>query len=161
MADEEPSLRRPTELMWSTCANSCRPRFRLLLSNSMPSWKSFHEKNNGPCRRIEFAFVVITAARFKRRAELEGIFLNFETKFESPDFILPEDKHYTKEELLIPMREIKDKMIAAAKAANLDELAPLPPGHVFEGATKLEMVYFTTYHAIRHNRQIRNIKAKL
>ena len=105
--------------------------------------------------------MVITAARFKRRAELEGIFLNFETKFESPDFILPEDKHYTKEELLIPMREIKDKMIAAAKAANLDELAPLPPGHVFEGATKLEMVYFTTYHAIRHNRQIRNIKAKL
>ena len=97
----------------------------------------------------------------QRREEFANIFLNFDVKFDAPDFIIPEDKHYTKEELEMPMREIKNKMLAAAKDANLDELAPLPPGHVFEGATKLEMVYFTTYHAMRHNRQIRNIKAKL
>lgn len=97
----------------------------------------------------------------ERREELADIFLNFETKFQAPDFIIPEDKHYTMRELEVPMREIKDKMVAAAKAANLDELAPLPQGHPFEGATKLEMVYFTTYHATRHNRQIKNIKAKL
>ena len=97
----------------------------------------------------------------ERREELANIFLNFETKFQSPDFIIPEDKHYTMQELEGPMREVKDKMVAAAKTADLDELAPLPKGHPFEGATKLEMVYFTTYHAMRHNRQIRNIKAKL
>jgi hypothetical protein len=92
---------------------------------------------------------------------LKDTFLNFEVKFESPDFIIPEDKNYNKEELSGPLKEVADKMIEAAKKVNLSEIAPLSEGHPFEGSTKLEMIHFITYHTIRHNRQLRRIREKV
>ena len=89
---------------------------------------------------------------------LKDMFLNFETKMKSPDFIVPEDKHYTHAELEGPLTDIRDKMIAAAETANLAEMAPLPEGHPFEGSTKLEMVHFITYHTMRHNHQMEKIR---
>ncbi|WP_417352203.1 DinB family protein [Flavobacterium alkalisoli] len=90
--------------------------------------------------------------------ELKKIFLDYSLKFKSPDFILPEDKIYDKEELIGSLKEVKTKITEAAKNADLDEIAPLPQGHPFEGYTKLEMVHFLAYHTTRHNLQIQNIK---
>ena len=94
----------------------------------------------------------------ERAASLKDIFLNFETKMKSPDFILPEDKHYEKTELEGPLEETKDKMIEAAQNVNLTEVAPLSDGHPLEGSTKLELVHFITYHTMRHNHQLKKIK---
>lgn len=88
---------------------------------------------------------------------LKQIFLNFETKMKAPDFIIPEDKEYNKERLIESLEETNKKIVEAAKKANLTELAPLPDGHPLIGITKLEMLYFITYHTMRHNRQIQNI----
>lgn len=90
--------------------------------------------------------------------ELQEIFLNFETKLKSPDFIIPEEKDYNKNALLSSLKEVNKKMLEAAKKSNLDEVAPLPEGHPFIGNTKLEMIHFVTYHTIRHNRQLENIR---
>jgi hypothetical protein len=92
---------------------------------------------------------------------LKDIFLNFDHKMKSPDFINPEDKHYEKAELEQPLKETKDKMVEAAHKVNLAEIAPVPDGHPFKGNTKLEMLHFITYHTIRHNHQLKNIREKI
>lgn len=100
----------------------------------------------------------VNRASDKNVEELKKIFLDFTVKFKSPDFIIPEDKEYNKQELLSDLKEVKNKIIKAAENVKLDEIAPLPDGHPFIGYTKLEMIHFLTYHTTRHNRQIKNIK---
>lgn len=97
----------------------------------------------------------------EKAEELKDLFLNFEIKMESPDFIIPENKQYEKEELEGPLENAKNKMIEAALKADLNEMAPLPEGHPFEGNTKLEMVHFITYHTMRHNHQLKTIRKRL
>ncbi len=97
----------------------------------------------------------------ERVAEFHDIFLNLEIKMKSPDFILPEEKHYEKNELESPLQDAKHKMIIAAHTANLAEVPQLPEGHPLQGATKLELLHFVTYHTIRHNHQLKNIRAKV
>jgi len=89
---------------------------------------------------------------------LRDTFLNFEIKFKSPDFILPEEKHYTKNELELSLKDIRDKMLAAVETARLDQMAPLPEGNPLQGFTKMETVLFITYHTTRHNHQLRKIR---
>jgi hypothetical protein len=89
--------------------------------------------------------------------ETRKLFLDYTIKMESPDFILPEDKEYSHDILVEPLKEIKVKITEAANTANLNEVAPLPKGHPFEGYTKLELVHFVTYHTMRHNHQIKNM----
>lgn len=92
---------------------------------------------------------------------LKDIFLNYENKMKSPDFILPEDKYYDQSELKDSLENAKDKMTEAAKNSKLEEMAPLPEGHPLNGITKLETLYFVTYHTIRHNHQMKNIREQL
>lgn len=93
----------------------------------------------------------------EKAEETKAIFLNFTTKYQSPDFIIPEEKEYTYEELVTPLKNNIDTITNAAKKADLTQTAPLPPGHPFEGYTKLEIVHFITYHTMRHNQQIKNM----
>ncbi|AXG73282.1 DinB family protein [Flavobacterium arcticum] len=93
----------------------------------------------------------------KNIEELKSIFLDFSRKMESPEFILPEDKHYNKEELLILLKELRLAITEALKKATLKEVPELPDWNPFKGYTKLELVYFLIYHTQRHNQQIKNI----
>lgn len=97
----------------------------------------------------------------ERAPGLKDMFLDFGIKMESPDFILPEDKEYDKDELVQALETEKAKTIAAARKATLEHEAPLPEGHPFKTNTKLEMVHFATYHTHRHNHQIKKIKEAL
>lgn len=89
--------------------------------------------------------------------ETKKIFLDYTAKYESPGFIIPEEKEYNHTELVDVLKENIDKIVEAAKTANLNEVAPLPEGHPLEGYTKLELVHFVTYHTMRHNHQIKNM----
>jgi hypothetical protein len=89
--------------------------------------------------------------------ETKNIFLDFTAKYQSPDFIVPEEKEYDPAEVIEPLKNNIPNILKAAKEADLTQLAPLPPGHPFEGYTKLEMIHFLTYHTMRHNRQIKNM----
>lgn len=93
----------------------------------------------------------------ERAKELRDTFLDFSIKMKSPDFILPEDKEYDKEELIHSLQEVKDKIIPATQKTDLTQLAPMPEGHPLAGITKLEMVHFMTYHTMRHNHQLEKI----
>lgn len=94
----------------------------------------------------------------QRAGQFKEIFLNFDTKMKSPDFILPETKEYKKEELTEPLKEANKKLLEAARNVNLSEEASLPDEHPLQGSTKLELIYFITYHTMRHNHQLRKIR---
>ncbi|WP_330444319.1 DinB family protein [Flavobacterium sp. C4GT6] len=92
---------------------------------------------------------------------LKKLFLNFENKMQAPDFIIPEDKIYNKQELITSLKELSRKTIEAAHKSNLSQTTSLPDIHPLKEMSKLEMIHFLTYHTMRHNNQIRNIRASL
>ncbi|KGO78939.1 hypothetical protein Q763_15615 [Flavobacterium beibuense F44-8] len=97
----------------------------------------------------------------KNAENLKKLFLDFENKMQAPDFIIPKDKVYDKEELIASLKELSKKTIEAAHKSNLSQTASLPDIHPLKGMSKLEMIYFLTYHTMRHNNQIKNIRKSL
>lgn len=93
----------------------------------------------------------------EKAAELKDILLNFDLKMDSPDFIVPEDKQYSKEELISQTDKIRKETVEVLKTAQLDEIPNTDEGNPLKGYTKLELLHFAVYHTQRHNRQIRNI----
>ena len=85
---------------------------------------------------------------------LKKIFLDFDTKFQSPQFIVPENKNYNTHEVITVLRSTIDKLKDARKKANLIEIINLP---IFGEITKLELLHFVLYHTQRHNRQLEGI----
>ena len=90
----------------------------------------------------------------ERVPELKKIFLDFSKKFESPEFIVPENETYDKvasiRELEASVRELKEN----AENSNHDEIADkLPLGPI----TKLEILHFVVYHTTRHLHQLEKI----
>jgi hypothetical protein len=95
----------------------------------------------------------------ERAENYREILMNFESKMNSPEFLVPEDKLFDKDRLIISLEEVNKIAVSAIKTSNLAQLAPLPEGHPLNGSTKLEIVHFFTYHTLRHNHQIEKIRA--
>lgn len=90
----------------------------------------------------------------ERVEELKSVFLNFNTKLKSPDFIIPEPGNYKKEKLA----EDLDKSVEEIK--ELGEKVSLSGTirHVaFGDITKLELMHFVVYHTRRHSHQLMKI----
>ncbi|WP_202552282.1 DinB family protein [Ginsengibacter hankyongi] len=85
---------------------------------------------------------------------LKKIFLDFDTKFQSPQFIVPENRNYDKHEVITVLRGSIDRLKDARKKTNLIEIINLP---VFGEITKLELLHFVLYHTQRHNHQLEGI----
>lgn len=94
----------------------------------------------------------------EKAAGLKEMFLNFDTKMKSPAFIEPENKQYDKTEVATALAEIKGKIIDAVNGCDLTGIPPLPDDNPFKDHTKLELVHFMTYHAQRHNHQLKAMK---
>ena len=82
------------------------------------------------------------------------MFLNFETKFKSPEFIVPEKKKYDKDEVMKAIGASINKLKYARNEVNLSEIINLP---IFGEITKLELLYFVLYHTQRHIHQLKKI----
>lgn len=89
-----------------------------------------------------------------RKAELAAIFLDFKTKLQVPDFILPLHDTYSKTSLLTALSASADALRSAIKVAALDEAIHHP---AFGEITKLELLYFVLYHTQRHMHQLQHI----
>ncbi len=90
----------------------------------------------------------------ERVPELKGIFLNFTTKFQSPDFIVPEQKTYEKKELIAQLTTVSGQLYEKTDAINVSE-AVIDPA--LGELTKLEMIHFVAYHTQRHIHQLKHI----
>jgi len=86
--------------------------------------------------------------------QLHKTFLDFETKLQSPEFILPTRDIYQKK-LVIDNLEISIVGLKElSRHVNLFEMISHP---IFGDITKLELVHFVVYHTQRHVHQLKNI----
>ncbi len=93
-----------------------------------------------------------------RIQELKGMFLDYETKFRSPDFIMPTKDIYKKELLVTDLKDSIRKFKDAASVVDLTEIISLPS---FGEITKLELAWFVLFHTQRHIQQLKKIFASL
>lgn len=97
-------------------------------------------------------------AKIQQTADL---FLNFETKLVSPDFIDPKMMRYEKDAMIRFFTDTKAKMLQAAAELDLSmtcEDFGLP---VFGKLTRVEWIAFVIYHIQRHTLQLKKIAAAL
>ncbi len=88
---------------------------------------------------------------------LKAIFLNFETKMKSPDFILPTIKKYDRDEQLRKIKTIASDILDAIGKLELAKTCldfQLPTLGVM---TRLEAIYFVIFHTQRHTHQLHEI----
>lgn len=89
-----------------------------------------------------------------RAHELRDVFLNFNTKLQSPDFIIPEQRDYNKEQLYTQLVDLASQLAATIDVVNSGEaVKDIPLGEI----TKEEVTYFLTYHTQRHIHQLQHI----
>ncbi|HJY64618.1 MAG TPA: DinB family protein [Ignavibacteria bacterium] len=88
-------------------------------------------------------------------------FLNFDIKFQSPDFILPTDGPKERSTL---QRGFEGTRIKIRKAITDQDLSLTCTDFSFPGIgllTKYEWICFVLCHSIRHTRQLKNIQSRL
>ena len=90
----------------------------------------------------------------KRVDELRKIFLDFSQKFQSPAFIVPDNRTYEPLRTINQLNEAFERFEESASTANL---ADLIEGLPFGAVTKLEIMYFTLFHTQRHLHQMEKI----
>ncbi len=86
--------------------------------------------------------------------QLNKMFLDYEAKYKSPEFILPSKNIYSKKEVINKLENSIQKLKENAVKANLSEVINLPE---FGEVTKFELLHFVVVHTTRHVRQLKNI----
>lgn len=91
---------------------------------------------------------------------INKLFLDFTIKLQSPEFIIPEDKAYDRQELIDAFGNKIREIVDTAKPLDLTASTgfQLP---TFGYLTRHELIYFTGIHTQRHIRQLRKIREHL
>lgn len=88
---------------------------------------------------------------------IESIFLDFDVKMKSPDFILPSEGPHDRNELLHSFRTALDEIAAKARTVDLTVTCTDFPFPGIGELTRWELISFAICHTIRHTRQMKNI----
>ena len=89
---------------------------------------------------------------------IKRIFLDFTTKLNSPEMVVPEQKEYNKKELLQKLTDVAAMLTNAIPGVNQKELVTgLPTGDI----TKGEIIHFLLYHTRRHTYQLEHVMETL
>jgi len=92
--------------------------------------------------------------------QLKAIFLNFDIKMKSPDFILPPAVDYKKEELLYNLEEIRNRFNQFDQTNDMTKTCTGMEMPVLGYLTRLEAATFVIVHTKRHVHQLGNIYIK-
>jgi hypothetical protein len=92
---------------------------------------------------------------------LTTVFLDFSTKLQSPDFIIPSNGPHDKEGMIQAMKKTMDEIASTASASDLDKTLTSFPFPQLGEMTGLEWVFFSSCHSKRHTNQLKNIYKKL
>ena len=88
--------------------------------------------------------------------QIKSIFLNFSTKLQAPDFIVPLDTVHNKEQQLKDLESIQKAYLDAVTHLDLSYTCL---GFKLPGAgylTRLEWIWLNVYHTQRHIQQLNN-----
>ena len=89
-----------------------------------------------------------------RVEELKAVFLDFDSKLKSPDFILPSQDIYEREVVIQNLEWSVKKLMEVGREADLSEMIN---HRAFGDITKFEILYFVHYHTQRHIHQLDKI----
>jgi hypothetical protein len=92
---------------------------------------------------------------------LGDIFLNFDIKMKSPDFVLPDNEPRDKVALTRLLDDTFDGIIGAAKSGDLDVICTTFEMPNLGALSKKEFIWFTIVHTQRHIHQLKNILNRL
>ena len=90
-------------------------------------------------------------------APIAESFLDFEIKFESPDFIRPEMRNYDKDEMISGLKKIKADIASAIGDLDLTKTCMAFAFPVLGNLTRYEAANFVIIHTTRHIHQLKNI----
>lgn len=86
--------------------------------------------------------------------QLKNVFLNFESKLQSPEFILPAKDIYQKENVVENLKSSIEELQETSRQINVFETIDHP---IFGEISKLELLHFVVYHTQRHIHQLKKI----
>jgi hypothetical protein len=86
--------------------------------------------------------------------KLKKMFLDFDIKYKSPQFIVPEQGEYNKEQIIEALQKSIDRLKHTREKIDLSNVISLPP---FGEVTKFEILHFVLYHTTRHIHQLKNM----
>jgi hypothetical protein len=92
---------------------------------------------------------------------IKKVMLNFDTKMNAPEFILPEKTQIDKETLLNSLRNITARIVDISEPLDLSETCLGFAIPNFGEFTRLEWLHFILYHTQRHIKQLKNIQQKV
>ncbi|AOM77508.1 DinB family protein [Pedobacter steynii] len=90
-------------------------------------------------------------------ARIKSDFLDFTTKMQSPDFILPKAIDYDKGILVSNIEELRGKLTEVILSSDLTKTCLAFEMPVYGYFTRWEAIYFVIYHSQRHLNQLKNI----
>ncbi|MEP6583764.1 MAG: DinB family protein [Ginsengibacter sp.] len=90
----------------------------------------------------------------ERNAELKKMFLDYTTKYQSPEFIRPSLDIYQMDILMADLKKSMEHLRKEGNTVNLSEIISLP---AFGEITKYELLHFVLYHTQRHIQQLKKI----
>lgn len=87
--------------------------------------------------------------------QFRTLFLDFELKMKTPDFLIPEDRMYSKKECIERIENVFNELKFNTKNTNLEEILDTdgPLGSI----TKWELINFIDFHSQRHLHQLKGI----
>ncbi len=91
-------------------------------------------------------------------AKMKTIFLDFQAKYNAPEFIIPEVKEYDRETVI---KDLENSIWQLNKERGKQHLTEILQVEIFGEVTKLELYYFVLYHTQRHIHQLKNILKEL
>ena len=112
------------------------------------------KSNNGIAQALQMQGRRAERNAEERVKELKAVFLDFETKFTSPKFILPGQTSYARNELIDRLERSIERIKQERANVDLSEIIDLNP---LGTISKMELLHFVVYHTQRHIHQLRNI----
>lgn len=112
------------------------------------------KSNNGIVQGLDMPGHASQRNPTKRISELKKIFLNFEQKLQSPDFIVPAPGVYNQDQTIAAIKKSNHRMAEKRTQVNLSEVINFA---ALGEMSKLELLYFVLYHTQRHLHQLKNI----
>jgi hypothetical protein len=89
---------------------------------------------------------------------LRAIFLDFSTKLPAPEFIIPSNETFDKENLIATFKSGRGELGKAIQTLDLTATCHMP---IFGKPTRMELIAFVIFHTMRHTNQVKNITEKL
>lgn len=92
--------------------------------------------------------------------KIQKVFLDFDSKLKSPDFIIPEYKNYKGDQVLTRFESDRSRIEEIIQSTDLSETCTARPFPGIGELTRLEIFSFILAHTKRHVRQLERISEK-